>query len=225
MTMLDLDELYFNSENFRSLLNRIGTEIEQEHIAERAGDPVTASKHGLKVWSHILELMKMSEAESIYELDEGNATIYDLLYWAAAFADELHNACIKDKSFEKHRQSFCESYVVMHSGMLDRKVRNLGNIRNSLAECYFNMGKSEKADSLYRDWLGVEPDWGSGWIGWSDLYWLWNPGVEKDFNKAGKILEGGLKVPDVRDREHIEERLADLKKEKKKHIRQTKQSR
>ena len=220
--MLNLNELYFNSVSYRALLDKIGTEIDEEDRAERAGDPVTASKHGLKVWDCLLKLMKMSEAKSIYELDESNATIYDLLYWASTFADELHNASIKDKSFAKHRQTFCGSYVDMHSGMLNRKVRNLGNIRNSLAECYFKRGKTEKADSLYRDWLSVEPDWGFGWIGWSDLYWLWNLGVEKDLIKAEKILQKGLKVPDVNDREHIEERLANLKKEKKKHIRQRK---
>jgi tetratricopeptide (TPR) repeat protein len=108
--------------------------------------------------------------------------------------------------------------VNMHRWMLDRDVRNLGNIRISLAECYFKMGKFEKADSLFKDWLAVEPDWGAGWIGWSDLYWLWNLGAEKDFNKAEKILNHGLKIPNVNDRDFIKERLQDLKAEKEKNV-------
>jgi pentatricopeptide repeat protein len=147
-------------------------------------------------------------------LDVGNATIYDLLFWAATFVDTLHNASIRDKSFGKHKLSVCESYVDMHRGMLDKDVRNLGNVRTSLAECYFKRGESEKADTLFREWLSVEPDWGFGWIGWSDLYWLWNLGIEKDFDKAEKILREGLRVPNVNDREHIKERLTDLKKAK-----------
>ncbi len=168
-----------------------------------------------------MKLMKMAEAQSIYELDVGGATIYDMLYWASTFADNLHNASIRDKSFEKHKLSFCEAYVEMHHGMLDKDVRNLGKIRISLAECYFKQGKSEKTDDLFREWLGIEPDWGFGWIGWSDLYWLWNFGIAKDFKKAEKILKQGLKVPNVIDREHIKERLADLKKANKSNIRPT----
>lgn len=212
--MLDFDELYFNSAECRDLLDKIGREIEQEDKADRSGDPVTACKHGLKVWACLLELMEMAEAKSIYQLDENHATIYDLLYWATTFADELHNASLKDQSFAKHKLAFCESYVDMHKGMLDSEVRNLGNVRNSLAECYYKMGKIEKTESLYKHWLSAEPDWGFGWIGWSDLYWIWNFECEKNFKKAEQILKEGLKVSNVNDREHIEERLADLRKEK-----------
>lgn len=83
------------------------------------------------------------------------------------------------------------------------------------------MGKTEKADSLFRKWLSAEPEWGFGWIGWSDLYWLWNLSIEKDFKKAEKILKEGLTVPKVNDREHILERLSDLKKAKADNIRPT----
>jgi tetratricopeptide (TPR) repeat protein len=220
-SMLDLDELYFNSDPYRNLLEKIGNEIRLEDIAERSGDLIAAYKHGLKVWDYLLKLMKMTGAQSIYELDAGGAPIYDLLYWAATFVDNLHNASIRDKSFEKHKLSFCEAYVDMHRGMFDKDVRNLGNIRTSLAECYFKLGKSEKTDDLFREWLSAEPTWGFGWTGWSDLYWLWNSGIEKDFKKAEKILKEGLKVPKVNDREHIKERLAELKKAKKSNIRPT----
>lgn len=222
--MLDLDKLYFKSNRYRKLLEKIGSEIEQENIAERSGDSITAGKHGLKIWNHLLKLLEITGAKSIYELDAGNATIYDLLYWAATFVDNLHNASIKEKKFEKHKLSVCELYVDMHRGMLHKDVRNLGNIRTSLAECYFKMGKIEKADSLFRKWLSAEPDWGFGWIGWSDLYWLWNHGIEKDFNKAEKILKEGLDVPNINDREHIMERLADLKKAKANNICPTRHS-
>ncbi len=216
--MLDLNELYFNSDRYRTLLEKIGSELRQEEIAERSGDPIAASKHGLKIWNHLLKLMKMTEAQSIYELEVEGATIYDLLYWAATFVENLHNASIMDKSFEQHKFSFCEAYVDMHRGMLHKDVRNLGNIRTSLAECYFKLGKFEKTDDLFREWLSAEPDWGFGWIGWSDLYWLWNFGIEKEFKKAEKILKEGLKVPKVNNREHIKDRLADLKKAKKSNI-------
>jgi hypothetical protein len=87
--MLDLDELYFNSDRYRTLLEKIGDEIGQMSIAERSGDPIAASRHGLKTWNYLLKLMKITDAQSIYELEVGRATIYDLLYWAATFVDTL----------------------------------------------------------------------------------------------------------------------------------------
>jgi len=212
--MLDPDELYFGSERYRDLLDRIGIEIEEEDSAQRAGNWVEASQHGLQVWRCLLDLMALLEAKSVYEVAQAQATIYDLLHWATCFADALSQAARTDKSFESHRLEFCQSYVDMHHGMLDKEAYNLGNVRATLAECYYVMGKTEKVDSLFREWLRAEPDWGWGWIAWSDLYWLWNLGREKDFDKAEKILQEGLSTRRVRDREHLEERLENLKAEK-----------
>jgi len=215
--MIDPDELYFSSSRYRTLLERIGDGIEQEDLEQRVGNSVEASKHGLKVWDNLLELIKMLRANSLYELSEQGVTIYDLLYWATCLVDELGNASRKDKSFIVQKLRFCESYVEMHRGMLDKHVRNLGNIRVSLAETYYQIGDRGKADSLFREWLGLEPDWGWGWIGWSDCYWFWEYlGLEKDFDKAEKILREGLSVSNVSDRNHIQDRLRDLLREKNK---------
>jgi len=101
------------------------------------------------------------------------------------------------------------------TSLLVRDVRNLGNIRVSLAETYCQIGRSSEADALFRKWLSAEPDWGWGWIGWSDCYWLWNiPNMKRDFNKAEMILEEGLSVPGVLDIDHMKERYSDLRKEK-----------
>jgi tetratricopeptide (TPR) repeat protein len=196
------------------LVKKISREIKLENTANKEGNLVEAIKHGQKVRDYLLHLMKIMEVDSHYELEKADATEYDLLYWAATFADGLYSASLQNKSFEKQQLNYFESYVDMHYGMLDRYVRNLGNIRILLAECYFKMGKTEKTDSLFKDWLNAEPDWGAGWIGWSDLYWLWDLGVEKDFKKAEKILSQGLKVPNVNDRNAMEKRLKDLKLEK-----------
>jgi hypothetical protein len=54
-------------------------------------------------------------------------------------------------------------------------------------------------------------------IGWSDCFWLWEYlGLEKDLDKAEEILRKGLSVSNVSDRDHIEDRLEDLLKEKNK---------
>jgi tetratricopeptide (TPR) repeat protein len=212
--MLDPDELYFSSDEYRNLLDELGELIKKEDIAHRADNSIMAAEHGLEVWDCVLELKEMLCADSIYELENGGVGLYDLLYWATNFADELHNASLIDKSFEPVKIQFCETYVEMHRDMLDKEVRNLGNVRNSLAESYFSIGKAAEANSLYRKWLSAEPDWGWGWIAWSDNYWLISKGsgAKKDFDKAKEILEEGLSVPNVSDRNYIEERLYDLNK-------------
>jgi len=214
--VIDPDQLYFSSRRYRRLLEEIGKDIDKEVMAERVGDALGASRHGLRVWRRLKELMKILRADSLYALDKANVTLYDLLYWADCFATELHNASIEDKSFDAAKLGFYETYAAMHHGMLSSEVRNLGNIRRYLAESYYSLGDAEKADSLFEEWLGSEPDWGWGWIGWSDCYWLWNLRVEKDFEKAEVILSRGLSVSGVCDKEDIEERLKDLHLERNK---------
>src|SRR5260370_36424274 len=40
----------------------------------------------------------------------------------------------------------------------------------ALAESYFEMGETEKAEGLFRSWLAADPRWGVGWIGWAGCY-------------------------------------------------------
>lgn len=213
--MINPDTLYFSSEIYRNLLDKIRDSITEENVERRKGNPIEACNHGHKVWNYLQELMKMLHAKSVFELDQRHVTMYDLLFWANGFTDELHNASLKDKSFVSKKLEFCENYLEMHSNMLDKDVRNLGNVRNSLAETYYRIGKEKEADALFRKWLSAEPDWGWGWIGWSDCCWLWEtPKLKKDFGKAEKILKEGLSVPDVLDIDYLKERFSDLQKKK-----------
>ena len=213
--MLDPDELYFTSERYGDLLDALSAEIDAEGIAERAGNNIEACEHGFEVWACLLELMEMLEAESIYDIANNGITIYDIPYWATCFADQLSNACREDKSYLQKKLSFCKQYVEMHEDYSDKELYNLGNVRTALAETYYQLGEKDNADSLYEKWLKDEPDWGWGWIAWSDCYWLWRHiGLEQDFEKAEQILRKGLSVKKVSDKKHVEQRLNDLLEEK-----------
>ncbi len=54
--MLDPDELYYTSERYNDLIDKLGDEIEAEGIADRAGNCIDACEHGFKVsvWNKIL---------------------------------------------------------------------------------------------------------------------------------------------------------------------------
>jgi len=83
------------------------------------------------------------------------------------------------------------------------------NRRRALAESYFELGETAKAEALYRDWLQADPRWGWGWIGWSDGYGITRTQFQ-DWPRAEQILREGLAVDQVRDRRDMLERLADV---------------
>lgn len=213
--MIDPDELYFSSDTHRALVGDIFDWIQQEEFEEMANNSIKASKCGLVAWEKLLSLMKQLNVRNIYELPEHVIPTIDLLHWADYLTDELSNACREDKSLLSEKLKFCKSYVEMHEGFLDKDVSNLGNIRTSLAQTYYQIGELEVADTLFRGWLQLEPDWGWGWIGWSDCFWLWKfLGIEMDYDKAEKLLRKGLSIPNVRNKNMILERLQDLFEER-----------
>ena len=83
------------------------------------------------------------------------------------------------------------------------------NRRRALAESYFELGETGKAEALYRDWLQADPRWGWGWIGWSDGYGFTRTQLQ-DWSRAEQILREGLAAEQVRDRRDMLERLADV---------------
>jgi hypothetical protein len=44
------------------------------------------------------------------------------------------------------------------------------NTRRAIADSHFELGNEEECDRLYSMWLGADPNWGWGYIGWSDCY-------------------------------------------------------
>lgn len=210
--MKDSNLLYETSKKYRDLLSKLHDSVEEEVDYERDNNHVAAVNSGLISWGYIKQLIKFLEADSISDLVY--ETGYDLPYWATNLQHNLHNASIKDPSLIQKKFEFCKEYVETHKNYTDKTLRNLGNIRHALADCYVNTGDLATCDNLYTQWLKKEPDWGWGWIGWSDAYWLFNGNNEPDLIKAQHILEQGLAIKHVKDQKYILERLKDLKKQK-----------
>ena len=173
-----------------------------------------ACNTGLRVWSDLKKLIQLVDAENM--LDIQHETMYDLLYWAVELAHHLDNLSRKKELFFKKTLSFCLEYTGMHQNVLSKDMLNLGSIRCILAECYARQGDFELVDNLYNGWLAKEPIWGWGWIGWSDLYWLFiykDNGDKRNLDKAQQILEQGLAITGVSDAKYLIERLKELKSE------------
>jgi tetratricopeptide (TPR) repeat protein len=160
----------------------------------------------LEAWNDVLRLLDKAGIQSIEEFDERFRGTQSLFNWIQDLESELWNAGLEDRQFLSARIALCEEGL--------RRFRSdeglmVENRRRALAESYFELGETEKAEALYREWLDADPCWGWGWIGWSDCFrFTRTEGV--DLNRCEQILREGFAVADVRDRADIADRLADV---------------
>lgn len=49
-------------------------------------------------------------------------------------------------------------------------------------------------------WLMEDPNWGWGYIGWSDCYSFGSDKTKEDYEKAEEIIRKALEQKDLRDR-------------------------
>jgi tetratricopeptide (TPR) repeat protein len=132
-----------------------------------------------------------------------------LFNWIQELEMELWNAGLKDRQFLVRRIALCEKAL----GIFDAgETLMVENCRRALAESCFELGETGKADSLYREWLSADPQWGCGWMGWSDCYQFTRTEF-KDLPRAEALLREGMAIEGVRDFEYLAERLIDLYEE------------
>jgi tetratricopeptide (TPR) repeat protein len=167
---------------------------------------VAACRIWLEAWNDVLRILDKAGIESIEEFDERFRGTQSLFNWIQDLESELWNAGLEDRQFLSARITLCEEGL--------RRFRSddglmTENRWRALAESYFELGEAEKAETLYGEWLGADPCWGWGWIGWSDCY-RFTRTERADLNRCELILREGFAIADVRDRADIADRLADV---------------
>jgi tetratricopeptide (TPR) repeat protein len=172
----------------------------------KSSGAVAACRVWLEAWDDVLRLLDKAGIDSIEEFDERFRGTQSLFNWIQDLEDELWNAGLEDRQFLTARVAVCEEGL--------RRFRTddellTENRRRALAESYYELGETDKAESLYRDWLKLDPRWGWGWIGWSDCYRFTRTEL-RDWGRSEQLLREGLAVADVRGRSDLAERLADL---------------
>lgn len=167
---------------------------------------VAACRIWLEAWNDVGRILEKAGIESIEEFDERFRGTQSLFNWIQDLESELWNAGLEDRQFLHARIALCEEGL--------RRVPSddalmIENRRRALAESYFELGETKKAEALFRDWLEADPDWGWGWIGWADCY-RFTRTERADLNRCEQILREGFAIADVRDRTDIADRLADV---------------
>ncbi|MDD4570211.1 MAG: SEC-C metal-binding domain-containing protein [Tepidanaerobacteraceae bacterium] len=154
------------------------------------------------VWNDIIHFMNRYNISGIDAFDEvfrGNQYISN---WVFDFENELHNAGINNPDFMQKRIDFCSDYLKISE---DIEQLNIENMRRAMAESYILLGKQKEGDALFESFLKDNPQWGWGWINWSDCYWLSHK--NNDSEKAEAILKKALSIKGLMDREDVLERL------------------
>jgi uncharacterized protein YchJ len=160
----------------------------------------------LEAWDDVLYFFDKAGFETISEFDARFLGSQSLFNWIQELESELWNAGLEDRQFLVRRIALCEKAL----GMFDAGEPLLvENCRRAIAESCFELGDTGKADSLYREWLDADPQWGWGWIGWSDCYRLTRTEF-KDASRAEALLREGMAIEGVRDFEYLADRLIDL---------------
>ena len=169
-------------------------------------DVAGACEAWLSYWQSALKLMERWRIGSVNQFDEQFVQTQCMYDWCQDLELELGNAGIRDHKYLALRLQFCEQIIPL----LDPdEPLILGNMRRAIAESHFDLGEEAEAQRLYEEWLAADGRWGWGWIGWSDLYWIYS-GRGRDPQRAEQILRRALEVPGLQDRAEVLQRLSDL---------------
>ena len=160
----------------------------------------------LRAWNEISKIIKNKKLNSIYEFESLFKSDIPVSIWLTDFATELFTYEDKKEKYLKMVVEICEECLQLFpnddSGFLD-------SMKDNLASAYFNLGYKEKADTMFREWLTLKPQWGCGWVAWADCYCIFDEDLS-NLDKTEQILLEGLSIPDVNDKWFILESLNDL---------------
>ena len=67
----------------------------------------------------------------------------------------------------------------------------------------------DTCNRLFEEWLQEDPNWGWGYIGWSDCNYLYKTSP-KDYEKGEQILLKAMVQPELRDRVDVVSRLIEI---------------
>jgi tetratricopeptide (TPR) repeat protein len=175
------------------------------YAAQMRGDDAGAADHWIRTWAAVAAIARERGFPTIEELDEAFDGTQYVFNWVQDLEDALHNAGLEEPRFWEEALRIAGEVLRLFPG---ESALFTENKRRVIAESHAKLGRREASDELYRSWLAADPDWGWGWIGWADTYFLLVPDERRDAARAEAILHDGLAVEAVRDRADLLDRLA-----------------
>jgi tetratricopeptide (TPR) repeat protein len=185
-------------------MEMLDDKIQAGYAALEDRDCPKACRLWLEAWRAVIDLMARSGADSLDTFDSQFGATQSVFNWVQDLEMELHNAGLEEPQFFRERIALCETVIARFSG----SRLFIENFQMALAQSHFELGDREEGARLFRRWLDECPQWGGGWMAWSDSNWLFAPQNRKDAATAEKILKEGLSVPGVENRTDLLDRLA-----------------
>jgi hypothetical protein len=180
--------------------------MQEGYELNNSGQVKAACRIWLEAWDDAMELFDKAGFETIREFDDHFLGTQCLFNWVQDLETQLWNAGLRDRRFFARRVEVCEERLERFEAKDDPAPENC---RRALAESYFELGETGKTDELYREWLSADPQWGWGWIAWSDRY-RHTRTEGADLCRAEEILREGFSIAGVRNFQNIAKWLADL---------------
>lgn len=177
----------------------------QEGYAQLAQDVGAATDTWLEAWSDVLQLCDARNITTVDGFNDEFPMTQSLFNWHQDLEMELGNAGLDDLAKLRARITVGEEYLRRFAGFDQLMTENW---RRAIAEAWFWLGDTGKAEQLYENWLAHDPQWGYGWIGWASGH-MPRPrtSAPTDYQRAEDLLRQGQAVSGVRDRDAIAEWL------------------
>jgi hypothetical protein len=165
-----------------------------------AQDGGAATDRWLDAWSDVLALCEAAGITMIAGFDARFPLTQSLYNWSQDLEMELRNAGHDDPEKLRARITVGEQVMRRFTGCGQLMIENW---RLAIAEAWFGLGDTGKADELFRGWLDADPAWGFGWIGWASCYMPPGKSTPKNYQRAEDLLRRGYAVSGVRDRDAV----------------------
>lgn len=167
---------------------------------------------GVSMWLDAFEAIKKRftpEFKSVEEIDAICRGCQSLFNWCQDLEIELRNAGLEHPEFLEKGIRYTEEFCRLFPETDEDIIKGM---RGSMAETYFQMGKIEEGERLFKALVEDHQDWEWGYIGWGDQYagWPCNK-VPADFKKAERIYRMG--IDRVSDPSLVLDRIEGLKRE------------
>jgi len=166
-------------------------------------DEAKACDEWLSAWDEIKVLFAEGEANDINEMDKKYNWTEPIFNYVQDLEQELHNAGCDEKDYYFKRITYCQE-LLQWCGNIESIEQNT---KRAMAESYFETGDTATCDQLFGEWLKEDPQWGYGYIGWSDCY---RSRDNTHYEKAEAILLSGYAQEGLHDKADVVDRMVTL---------------
>ena len=173
----------------------INKNISDGYKALAAGDYKSACDKWLAAFEALESAAKSKGVKNLFLFDNEYSWDEMIYNWLQDLEMELWNA-----KYHQERYEYCKKMLNEYEIDDDLITENMSQI-----------GMRESAIEEYKKWLADDPTWGMGYVGYAEMYtYLNNQQTADDLHTAVQIFDDALSLPDLRDKDIVEERAVDI---------------